>query len=450
MRKINSSLKMRKVLFLSASFLLSFYACKKDGEINPEFAQDTSSAFFTDSLNVTSRTVIGDSVLADRISTGLVGSFKDSVFGSSYASTTFQPLLPSNFLVFGETNETLTTDSVVLSLEYSGMRGDTVPQQFLVHRVNEILNTSNDYPSNYQIDTIVGAIGTRTIVPRIDKEFYVLNPDANGNIDSVLVDPQLRIRLDNAIGDEILSQSGMDPVANSSNFIEFFKGLTVSSNRGMLNNNEKAIVYFALTSSNTKMSVYYTATDDQGVSTKKVVDFPVNSSSVRFNNFKHDYSQGSINNVLQTSQNDSLFSYVQAMAGVRTLIQFPGIENLVGKNIIINKAELELPYSSGSYDAFGIASRLIVAAKDQEGTLQFIPDYFEGTTYFGGDYSSSSQSYKFNITRYIQGIINQSITDKELTVLISGSAVNADRVVLSGASNLNQRIKLNLYYSNTQ
>jgi hypothetical protein len=450
MRQHTFTTEMRKALILSASFLAFLTACKDEGEVRPDFAENTNTSVFNDQISLESRTETSDSILADKISTGLVGAYKDSVFGSSYASMHLQPLMASNFLVFGEDDETLQTDSVVLSLKYGGFRGDTIAQTFEVFRIDEVLSTDNNYSSNYQVATLPNVLGSRTFIPNTRDDIFIKSPDANGNIDSVRLEPQLRIRLDNAFGDEILAQSGQTALATNDDFINFVKGLKVSPQATTLGDNEKAILYFAMADRDTKLTIYYTATDQEGNATKKTVDFPVNSSSVRFNTFSHDFSSGAINQSLQSNNADTLHSYVQAMSGARTVINFAALDSLQQKNIIVNKAELELPLINGSYADFGVAEKLVLAAQDANGELQFIPDFFEGTSYFGGEYDALTQSYKFNINRYVQSLINGTESKKELTVLISGSAVSAERAVLGAASNSNRRIKLNLYYSNTQ
>ncbi len=450
MKQHTLRIKMRKALILSASFLAFLTACKDDGEVRPDFAQNTNSSVYTDQLSLESRTELSDSILADKVSTGLVGAYKDSVFGSSIASMHLQPLMASNFLVFGEDDEMLQTDSVVLSLKYNGIRGDTIAQTFEVFRIDELLSVDNNYSSDYQVATLPNVLGSRTFVPNTRDDIFIKSPDANGNIDSVRLQPQLRIRLDNAFGDEILAQSGQTAVATNEDFVNFLKGFKISPQTSSLNDNEKAILYFAMTDRDTKLTIYYTATDLQGNATKKTVDFPINSSSVRFNTFSHDFSSGAINQSLQSNTSDTLHSYVQAMSGARTVINFSTLDSLQQRNIIVNKAELELPVIRASYADFGVAEKLVLAAQDANGELQFIPDFFEGPSYFGGEYDALTQTYKFNINRYVQSLINGTEDKKELTVLVSGSAVSAERAVLGAASNSNRRIKLNLYYSNTQ
>ncbi|KAA3649133.1 MAG: DUF4270 family protein [Bacteroidetes bacterium] len=449
MIKINFSKRLRKVLLLSASFLLLFQSCKKEGVLNPEFAEDFSSATFTDTTKIVAITEIGDTILADKISTGLAGVFRDSVFGITVASTHVQALLPSNSLVFGTSSETLTTDSVILSLEYNGYYGDkNISQTIDVYRINELLDNSTSYYSNTNVQTIPSILGSKTFIPNFDSTVRITVPNGVGGTNQINLDPQLRIKLDNSLGDEILAESGKSAVANSENFVKLLNGLKIRPrDTSGISNNEKAILYFALTSSNTKMTIYYTATS-QSASVSKSIDFPINSSSARFNTFSHNYTNSEVEKALQHT--DSSFTYTLAMAGVQTKITFPTIKNTFkDKQSVINKAELFIPVATGSYSEFGFAQSLILASKDESGVLQFIPDFFEGSGYFGGQFDAASNSYKFNITRYIQGLINGSQNTNGLILLVSGSAVKANRAAIYGPTNPINNLKLNLYYSKT-
>ena len=443
---------MRKVLILSASFLVGFSACKEDGALTPDFIENTSFSIFTDSTSIKTQTRVGDSVLADKVAIGLVGLYRDSVFGKTSSSIYVQPLLPSNGLVFGETNDQLLLDSIVLSLEYSKIFGDSsVEQTMEVYRLDEELDIDDFYYSDTSISTLIPILGTKTFKPQVEKQVTIHRPNITGGVDTVSLNAQLRIRLDDALGSEILSKSGEMELSTNEDFTSFFKGLKITPDiSATVENNKNSILSFALTASETKMTLYYTSISGNDT-TPKLTDFPINSSSVRFSTFQHDYSGSVIEGVLNQTSTDSLFSYTQSMAGIETSIKFPNIKKkFENSNIVINKAELELPVANGSYAKFGVPNNLILASRDESRVLQFIPDFFEGEDFFGGDYDPSSGTYRFNITRYIQGLIKGIENENGLTLLVSGSAVNAERVVFFSENNEGNKIKLNLYYSNTQ
>jgi hypothetical protein len=453
MIKIKRSSNLRKVFILSASFLLAFYSCRQDEEkLKPDFVKNIAYTQFNNQTEIQTKTLRSDSILADRVAQGLAGIYRDSVFGLSRAALHVQPRLATNFLTLGQAGETLVTDSLVLSLQYNGIYGDSSIQQTLeVYRIDEVLDISENYPSNTVIETQAAVLGTKTFRPDLENELRINSPNSTGGMDTLNVQPELRIRLDNAFGDEILSKSGQSELENNSNFAAFFNGLKVMPPQGtVVNNNEAAILYFALTASATKMSLYYSTISTNGDTTKRVIAFPINSSSVRFNTFEHDYSGSEVESQLNQATADSVYTYTQAMAGVETLISFPSlVEKYKDSNIVVNKAELVLPTADGSYAKYGFASSLIVASKDDMGNLEFIPDYFEGESYFGGFYDPITQSYRFNVGRYVQGLLNGTINSDGLTLLLTGSAVKAERAVIFGPKNLNRQIRLNLYYSKT-
>ena len=126
--------------------------------------------------------------------------------------------------------------------------------------------------------------------------------------------------------------------------------------------NEAAILYFRLTATNTKMTVYYTATSATDT-TQKAVDFPVNTNSVRFSTFEHDYTGSAAETALQTQNTN--FAFVQAMAGLETVIKFPNLKSQLGGKIFVNKAELIIPAVNGSYsENVGKAEEVTVASRD--------------------------------------------------------------------------------------
>lgn len=453
MKKHNHFKSMRKAIVLSASFLLVFNACKKDGELVPDFEENTTFSFFYDSTKIETTTLLGDSVLADKVSTGLVGTYRDSAFGKAISSIYVQPLLSTNALVFKEDNETLTVDSMILSFEYADHFGDTsIIQTLEAFRLTETL----DFESNYYSDTTIQAeptpIGSLSFSPSPNGTTTISQPNNSGFVDTVTVARQLRIPLSNTLAEEIISKQGGTELANNDNFASYFQGIKLTPQAGTtVMDNQAAILYLKLTATNTKMTIYYTTTDSQNTVAKKSVDFPINTSSVRFNTFEHDYSGSAVETVLQNPNMPSRFAFTEAMAGVETNIKFTSIKDELPNNVIINKAELFIPAANGSYaDSVGKARTIIVASRSEDGTLQFIPDAFENIDYFGGTFIESENAYRFNIARYIQSYISGGQNDKGLTVLVTGSAVKAERAVFLTENNPETRIRLNLYYTNIQ
>gem|GEM_PF-768237 len=443
---------MRKVLTLSACFLLlSFISCKDEGFLNPDFVDSTIGSKFTDDIKMTAQVKTVDSILTSGVSSGLVGLYRDSVFGLSRSSFYVQPLLLSNFQVFYQANETFLTDSVVLSFPYTAVFGDTVQTSLEVYRLDQILDNSQVYYSDDTVSVIPAILGSKSFKPDNSSNVVVYRPNLSGFIDTLTLAPQIRITLDNSIGDEILSKSGQPEVENNVNFTNFFKGLKIQTGPNLQpGENQISIISFALTNLQSKMSVFYTVIDQNGDSTKSVVDFQVTSNSVRFNSYEHSYQGSAVENLINDGKDDSLFLYTSGMSGLQTEVVFPELaDQFKDSSIIVNRAELILPLAKGTYSESGFADQLILASKNEFGQLEFLPDFFEGTNYFGGSYDVSKNAYVFNINRYIQSIVSGNSTSKALVILIEGSATKPDRSVIFGPAQSSEKIKLNLYYSNT-
>tara|TARA_B110000046_G_scaffold106737_1_gene114165 strand:+ start:22906 stop:24255 length:1350 start_codon:yes stop_codon:yes gene_type:complete len=448
MKKNNSIYRMRKVLLLSASFLFLLQACKKDGALVPEFEENTIFSFFSDTTNIITKVKRSDplEIAATEIPTGLVGEYRDSSFGYTKSSIQIQPLLSTNALVFSNSGETVQVDSVILSLEYGGYFGDSsIAQTFNVFRIDEELDSAT-YRSNTRISVQSVPLASHNFIPNPTKKTVILQPNNFGTSELIEVSSQLRINLGNALGDEIVAKQGSSELANDTSFVKFFKGLQITpQNNPSIMDNEAAILYFRLTATNTKMTIYYTATSSADT-TQKAVDFPVNTSSVRFSTFEHDYTNSAAEDLQNTN-----FAFVQAMAGLETVIKFPDLKNQLGGKILVNKAELIIPAVNGSYsEDLGKAQEVTIASRDSAGKFQFVPDALVNTQFFGGDFDASKNEYKLNISRYIQSYLNGGQNEDGLTLLVTGGAVCSERAVLFNENSSGNRIKLNLYYTNIE
>ena len=451
MKENNPFYKMRKVLILSASFLLLLQACKKDGELVPEFEENTIFYFFSDTTKIVTEVKRSDplEVAATQIPTGLVGEYRDSSFGYTKSIIQIQPLLSTNSLVFSDSVNTVEVDSVILSLEYGGYFGDTsIAQTFDVFRIDEELDSAT-YRSNTNIAVQSTPLASHNFIPNPTKKTFILQPNNFGTSELIEVSSQLRINLGKALGDEIIAKQGSNELANDTSFIRFFKGLQIiPQNNPSIADNEAAILYFRLTATNTKMTIYYTDTRANDT-TQKAVDFPVNINSVRFSTFEHDYTGSAAETALQTQNTN--FAFAQAMAGLETVIKFPDLKSQLGGKVLVNKAELIIPAVNGSYsENVGKAQEVTVASRDADGRFQFIPDALVNSQFFGGEFDASKNEYKLNISRYIQSYLNGGQNDNGLTLLVTGGAVSSERVVVFNESNSSNKIRLNLYYTNIE
>jgi len=172
----------------------------------------------------------------------------------------------------------------------------------------------------------------------------------------------------------------------------------------------------------------------------------------RFSHFEHDYSTATeITNQLNTAddiQQDKVF--VQPMAGVRTKITMPYLSDFLKTGrVAINKAELILPIETSSVSSvFSAHPKLVVTIADSALGPVIMPDYFEGATYFGGDYDATNKVYKFNIARYVQQVLNGTKQNQGLYIITNARTTTTNRIQLFGGNQtLPNHMRLKITYT---
>ena len=427
---------LRKAMMLSALFFSLFFcftACKKTGELTPAFSEGDLNARYTDTITVRTTTLYDDSIRTDETSRSLFGVFNDPVFGITKASFYTQTSLSTTDLQFPAG---AVMDSMVLELTYDkyyGRSGQSIKLQ--VFELSEALSIDEDYYSYSTLGILTPAVGIKTFVPDLTD---TLSSDTTNYV------PKVRVKLDQAFADKIFNHGSF---SSNEEFIEFFKGFHVMPDTTSLPApGEGVIVNFNILSSTSNLLLYYHFPSGDGGIQNEEYEFAINSGSSRFSHFSHDYSGTPIPAAVQNQQAE--VSYIQPMGGLTTRIEFPYLESLTReRNITVNKAELLITVNAGSNDEFAAPDRLVALSRNEEGENVFLPDFFEGTEYFGGNLDINSQTYRFNIARYIDQLINEKSTSEPLYLIVSGSAVTANRLILNSGKHPTAKIKLRLTFT---
>lgn len=337
-----------------------------------------------------------------------LGQITDPVFGSTTANMFFN----LSSAVYGSSpfynrDSVLGIDSVVLSLAYTGAYGDTSSASLLDVSVSEI-NADNGFVDTvlYRYDTLgfsTGpSLGTKSFSVKSLRDTLSLIRKT----DTTKVANVLRVRLDNSLGTK-LSQydtTGNGAYKNDSLFRAAFRGLAVKVTNA---SNPGTLAYFNVSGANSGLTVYYRASKSGVIDTASA-------------SFVHNaYSQA--NSVLRTAGGEysagldaasSQKLYIQSSpSGSYAGITIPGLNGFPNK--VIHRAELiafKLP--STMDNVFWAPNRLLLDHKGTSDTARVfdndIPfdatgslslDAFGGTLRNGG--------YRFNITRYVQGIVTR-------------------------------------------
>ena len=462
MNKSGQSVRVVKYFVLACISLISIVSCKKDVGVGSSVlpASDVLYSYFSDTTTIVSSIKLKDSIISDNLALDLLGSYNDPVFGMTKASFYTQVILPSNttFSGFGGTNPTI--DSIVLVLPYSvsgvNYYGSLSPQTFIVDTMIAVNGVALLNPRAYYSDTNFShgtnhlAVITTTPAPmdsaRINYSFF-------GSAINGTYYPQLRLKLSNAFGQYLMNQLDGNSYygQSSANFGSLLKGFYISVSNPLQLPGQGAILYINPFLPGAGLEFFYKTTVNSVVDTTYAI-FQIGAGAVTFNHFDHDYTT----TAFYQPGKDSIIAptnlYVQSMAGVKTQLSFPYLLNWAKQNkMVINKAELDIPVNIAA-TGVGVPPAQLYVVRDSAGHQFAIPDELVGGTYYGGGYDQVANQYIFNITRYVQQILDKKSAANEGLYLLSGSAITANGVVLRGPvqSPGTPRLRLRMFYTPLQ
>ncbi|RYY98682.1 MAG: DUF4270 family protein [Chitinophagaceae bacterium] len=320
-----------------------------------------------------------------------------------------------------------TIDSVVLSIGYTGnYYGDTSAQ--VTFNVAEITDAEFKDSSNYAVNHApfqTGAsLGSKTFRLR------ELNDSVPIGIarDTFKVANVVRIKLNNSIGERLKNTdtSVIGSFNSYGNFYRDFKGIAVTASSA-----ENAIGYFTLADTvKTRLIVYYHEAAGQVRDTSSA-SFPhgiygagYQTTSGSSNDLK---PRGTQANLIQRTPggpfqaalgngiaNDEVV-YIQSEPGSGATIHIPGLSTL--SNRVVHRAELIVTREPNvANNLFPAPPNLLLARGSGLDTLRgvtddsltaTIPSGSVNASLFGGNLMDDG-TYRFNLTRHVQGIITNA------------------------------------------
>jgi hypothetical protein len=444
MNKITSIFLMRKAIFLSAIFFLTLlFSCKKDGELTPDFDNDNLSINFTDTFSLVTSVVEEDSIRTDLSIYNILGLYHDPIFGPVSSSIYANVALSGTNTDFGAG---VSIDSVVLTLDYQGLYGDTSSLLSInVYELNAPLDEATDYYSNMYSSSQSVLLGSSTFLPNIVDSVWTA-------VDSTMHKPHLRIKLIDPTF--ITNLENGSPYIDDAAFSSVFKGLYITNTDSSIYtttipSNTGALAYFNLNSSLSTVTVYY----NNSASDSLQESFKINSETVKYCRFAHNYANTDVIKHIAPvdPSHDPTVSYVSAMAGVKTKIEIPNIKELAQNgNIIINKAELVITIENpvvteGDFNS-PLPSLALVGINSNFESV-FLPDYYEGPDYFGGVLNTTYKTYRFNIARHIHQLAYSTEIDNGMYLIANSASILANRSVISSENSSISKIKLEITYS---
>lgn len=396
----------------------------------------------------------------------------DPYFGTtrSIIYTEFKPpFFPYNFPAIR------TLDSIVLVLSYKSAYGDsTIPQKVDVYQVSGIFKPDSSSCTFFDFDQPL--LGSAIYTPeRLNDSSISYGERATH---------ELRIKLDNAFGQALLSQDSLTGLKSDSAFQAFFKGFAISPD---FNYGGNALSYFNLQDTNSKLAVYFRYKVGTDGSDTVVYNFRMTSVSGEANYVVRNHTGGEILNHLDHPAEGDDVIFIQTSPGTSAEIKIPGLSGL--SNRIIHRAELVMDqvYSPNTLDNFfATPSILYLDLKDTAGGGSYRPIPCDFNTLsgppniatFGGfrtiakdPFGNDISRYTFNISRYVQKIVTNGRLNSTLRLRAPAEIINptsfvdecnqvvqplnypvniptVGRVKLGGGNNANYRMKLRIIYSN--
>ena len=376
----------------------------------------------------------------------MIGSYYDPIFGVTTSSLYLQLRLSTAEIDLGDSP---VLDSMIMAFEYSSIvlsgdeelaaYGDTTTfQTFRIFEIDESFYPDSTYYSNSTLAIKSEEIGGLTFQPR---------PTDSITIDTTKYKAQLQIKMEDSFVQKFRDASD-DDFSSLENFLEFLKGIYIVPDEINMGG---AIMFYNTASIFSRMTLYYSNADDDSLK----YYFPITSGSARFMNFNHNYTLASPDFLNQLNGDTTLGEqkfFLQSMAGVAAIVEFPNINTLsLESNIALNEAKLIIT-NNNKEDDFLPPSELILFSIDNNGTYQLLIDQLEGTEYFGGTYDNSNGQYFFRITQHLQKILSSDTIPPRFYMGVSGASINPNRVVCNGFSPMppagsSQRLKLQLIFT---
>jgi len=424
--------KSRNFLFIVVGLLTTvflFGSCEKDNEFGIEINPDSNTlgAIYSDTFSIRTFSVISDSIRTDELNgPSPLGNYIDPVFGELNASIITQIRLEQSYNFIpdnGDIND-IVVDSVVLYLAIDGYYGDIQEQEFIVEILDEDIFKDSIYHNTNNIITKAEDISNGL---SIESDPLFPGYFSGGLVDKAILGIPLNIE---KFATPIVNESGnttLDGNDGDNEFLTFFKGIKISS----VNGTNGGLYYINLLNSFSRIRLFYR--DTSGVSSEHDTldfDFNINSNCAYYHKVTHDYSGTAIENVVNQPALGQNQFFIQTLGGINGRMTIPSFDSLIAKPVIINKAEIILPFEDYLYDDYPSPSSLFISRKNVEGEYEFLPDLFEGS--LGGNFNVVNKNYTFNITRHLNEIVAEKAINDTLKIFPNGNGITANRVVLNG------------------
>jgi uncharacterized protein DUF4270 len=347
--------------------------------------------------------VIANDPVFGKLSAGIYFNVSPATFGA-------YPFIPKDSIKHP-------IDSVVLSMAFTGIFGDSMSTQtFGIYELQNdarFLDSANGYLIRNQEINRGPLLKTHTQdFDRLSDKYVILK-----GRDTQTVQNQMRIRLDNSLGERFMNYDTSIYKSDSS-FRIAFPGIALIPQSG----NQTALAYFNLANvENTMLTIYYKAKSLNGVADSALTTSFTFRNYRNLNKIDRTVSGSEFGTALNPGTPSDEKVYIATSPGSYATIRIPGLQEL--SNRVIHRAELVatpvnqpgLPYQEPYYlflDALDT-----VAGRPKTIQNDFTYNSSSGQynqTLFGGFLINGK--YTWDISRYVQGIVTRKETSYPLRI----------------------------------
>ncbi len=427
-------IRIYNTAIISALFfvVVLFTACNKESSIGLELLPSGDLITIRGKVikdDISAYTFLENNLRTDERSHSLLGSLNDSLFGTTTVD------LAAQFRLYGfpDYGKNPSVDSVKLYLNYKVIYGDTLTnQKFKVYELESELDPDASYTEDVDLKSMasINLLGEKEYRPRV-------------TLDSVTSDTAyqvITIPIDVSLGEKLMAADSLQTI-NNDVFLEYFKGLLIESEPV----SEKGGTILSLETvlsggyPGSFLQVYYTNDSSQALSadTAFVMSYIISQYSARVNRIVHDYSGTPFYENLDSENVEDSLIYVQASGGLKVKLTIDDLTSWSDSvNTAINKAELifQIDTLASQIRKFPPPDQLYLTYIDSTNAQQLPDDYFFSPTFYGGYLNTDDYTYRFNITQFLQKIIEGEIINRGFYLTTGEKTDRANRVVLKGST----------------
>ena len=436
---------LRHICFAAIIALIAG-GCNNPGELGLNLlpSSDLIGVYSVADTNITSYTVVDDTIRTDKTTSSLFGSIVDPVFGRTNIDLACQYLLTA---YPGFTPDAV-PDSIFLYLYYKYFYGDTLtPQHIKVYELDQPLYDTLKYYENTDLASMANSklLADYQFIPKWTTQY-----DSVQLVTDTLYHV-LKIPLDISLAQKLISADSTE-MSDKDSFLDYFKGLYIKADDVADKGSIVKLQMTATTDVNGSailMHYHQTNADSVGVIDTLTIPYVVSDVCARVSGYKHNYSTSPIANLINNQQQPASRVYIQSTGGLKSLINIPDMDSWKDSvNTAINKAELILQVDTAATDLinFPPPGRLLLTFTDDNG-VEYVPrDYSFSPAYYGGILNTDDYTYRFNIAQHLQDLIAGKFSNKYFYLSTFNKKGEYKRVILLGGGVPNG-IRLSIAYS---